>query len=326
LANGIDPGINRQMMKAANAGTDAKSFEAVAREWLAKFSPNWAPGHTNKIKRRLERDVFPWFKGRTIRDITAPELLTCLRRIEGRGALETAHRALQNCGQVFRYAIATARADRDISADLRGALPPTRQTHHASITDPVGVSALLRAIESYHGAFVTRCALRLAPLVFVRPGELRKGEWKEINYEKAEWRIPAEKMKMRLPHIVPLSKQAVAILKELQPLTGSGRYLFPGARTNERPMSENTVNASLRLLGFSKDQMTGHGFRSMASTLLHENGWNSDAIERQLAHGERNKVRGAYNYAEHLPERRKMMQWWANYLDRAAKKSAKSKK
>lgn len=313
LASGIDPSQNRKAVKAAKAETN--SFEVIAREWIEKFSKHWASTHTSKIVSRLENDIFPWVKDKPIRDITAPDLLKCLRRIEARGAIETAHRTLQHCGQVFRYAIVTGRADRDISADLRGALPPVKQKHHASITDPTGIGALLRAIDVYQGSIVTRCALQLAPLVFVRPGELRKAEWKEIDFDKSEWRIPAERMKMRELHIVPLSKQAIAILREIQPLTGHSRYIFPGARTNGRPMSENAVTAALRRMGFSKDEMTGHGFRSMASTLLNEQGWNRDAIERQLAHAERNKIRGAYNYAQHLPERVKMMQAWADYLD-----------
>jgi integrase len=306
LVNGIDPGETRKAQKADRA-EDMNTFEAVAREWFAKYSPNWVTNHANKIIRRLERDVFPWIGKRPIREINAPELLTVLRRIETRDALETAHRAMQNCGQVFRYAIATGRVERDPSADLRGALPPVKEKHYASITDPKTVRELLSAIEGYRGSFVTQCALKLAPLVFVRPGELRKAEWSEFNLEAAEWRIPAEKMKMQETHIVPLSRQAVAILRELHPLTGSGRYVFPGARTNGRPMSENTVNAALRRLGYPKDEMTGHGFRSMASTILNEQGWHRDAIERQLAHTERNAVRAAYNYAEYLPERRKMM-------------------
>lgn len=317
LSNGVDPSINRKIMKAARADAGENSFEAVAREWIAKFSPNWAESHTYNILHRLEHDIFPWFKGRAVNEISAPELLASLRRIEVRGAVETAHRALQNCGQIFRYAIATGRAERNIAADLRGALRSVKQKHLPSITDPVAVGALLGAIQDYEGSPITRCALQLAPLVFVRPGELRKAEWKEINFESAEWRIPPEKMKMRELHIVPLSVQAIAILRELQPLTGEGKYLFPGFRTNGRPMSENTVNGALRRLGYTKDEMTGHGFRSMASTLLNENGWNRDAIERQLAHGERDKVRGAYNYAELLPERRKMIQWWADYLEAA---------
>ncbi|MGH6885504.1 MAG: tyrosine-type recombinase/integrase, partial [Geminicoccales bacterium] len=238
-----------------------------------------------------------------------------LRRIEARGAIDTAHRVLQNCGQVFRFAVATGRAVRDPAADLRGALVTVRGSHFASITEPKAIGALLRAIGGYQGTHIVRCALRLAPLTFVRPGELRAAEWPEFDLDAAEWRIPAERMKMRAIHLVPLSAQAVGILRELRPLTGTGRYVFPGERTPTRPMSENTVNAALRRLGYSKDEMTGHGFRSMASTLLNEQGWHRDAIERQLAHGERDAVRAAYNYAEHLPERRRMMQAWADYLD-----------
>ena len=315
LANDVDPSEYRKVQKATTIERAASSFEAVAREWIAKFAPNWSPAHGEKITTRFERDVFPWMGGRPISEVTAPLLLTVVRRIESRGATETAHRALQSCGQVMRYAVATGRAERDPSADLRGSLPPVNERHHASITEPKKIGELLRAIEGYTGSLATRCALILAPLTFVRPGELRHAEWSEFDLANAEWRIPAEKMKMRAQHIVPLSTQAVAILNELQPLTGAGRYVFPGARTNGRPMGENTVNAALRRLGYSNDDMTGHGFRSMASTLLNEQGWNRDAIERQLAHAERDSVRAAYNYAEHLPERRKMMQAWANYLD-----------
>ena len=252
---------------------------------------------------------------RPIRDIKAPELLAVLRRVESRGVLETAHRLMNYCGNIFRCAIATGRADRDISVDLRGALPPSTPVHHASITEPQGVAALLHSIDGYRGSNVTRYALQLAPLVFVRPGELRKAEWSEMDLVASEWRIPAERMKMRSKHIVPLSTQAAAVLRALQPLTGKGRYVFPGARSRDRPMSENTVNGALRRLGWSGAEMTGHGFRSMASTLLNEQGWNRDAIERQLAHSERNSIRAAYNFAEHLPERRRMMQAWSDYLD-----------
>ena len=267
--------------------------------------------------------MFPWLRGRPIAQVNAPELLALLRRIESRGALETAHRAMQNCGQVFRYAVATGRAERDPTGDLRGALPPPKEKHHASIIDPKRIGELLRAIDSYEGFFATKCALRLAPLVFVRPGELRKSQWQEINLDNAEWRIPAERMKMLEQHIVPLSRQAVEILRELEPLTNRGivakpntpRFVFPSARSRERPMSENAVLAALRRMGYTKEEMTGHGFRSMASTLLHERGWNHQVIERQLAHAERNAVSAAYNFAEHLPERRKMMQAWADYLD-----------
>ncbi|MCU7873587.1 MAG: tyrosine-type recombinase/integrase [Candidatus Thiodiazotropha sp. (ex Lucinoma borealis)] len=314
LAVGIDPGEIRKATKASQS--DASGFEAAAREWWGKHEPTWSKTHSSRIILRLEKDVFPWIGNRPIGEISAPELLTVLRRIEDRGALETAHRIHQSCGQIFRYAVATGRAQRDPSADLKGALPPTRQKHHASITDPKKIGELLRAVDGYEGLFITRCALQLASLTFVRPGELRHAEWVEIDLDKKEWRIPAEKMKMRTLHIVPLSTQALAVLKEIQPLTGRGKYVFPGVRTNRRPMSENTVNAALRRMGYSKEEMTGHGFRSMASTILNEQGWHRDAIERQLAHAERNSVRAAYNYAEHLPERIKMMQWWADYLDK----------
>jgi integrase len=214
--------------------------------------------------------------------------------------------------------VATGRADRDPSCDLRGALAPVKQTHFASLIDPKEIGALLRAINNYQGHFPTVCALRLAPLLFVRPGELRNAEWSEFDLEKAEWRIPAVKMKMKETHLVPLSAKALTILKELHPLTGHGKYLFPSVRTPKRPMSENTINGALRRLGYTSDDMTAHGFRSIASTLLNEHGWNRDAIERQLAHSERNSVRAAYNYAEHLPIRREMMEWWSNHMDELA--------
>ena len=321
LANGIDPGEARKAEKVAQAGAD--SFEAVAREWHMKFSPGWVVSHGDRILRRLENDIFPWLGKRPVAEIKAPELLAVLRRIESRGALETTHRAMQNCGQVFRYAVATGRAERDPTGDLRGALPPPKEKHHASILEPKRIAELLRAIDSYQGFFATKCALRLAPLVFVRPGELRKAQWLEFDLEKAEWRIPAERMKMREQHIVPLSRQAVEILRELEPLTNRAmlsrptapRYVFPSARSHERPMSENAILAALRRMGYTNEEMTGHGFRSMASTLLHEQGWNHQVIERQLAHAERNNVSAAYNFAEHLPERRRMMQAWADYLD-----------
>lgn len=315
LAKEIDPGVKKKLDKRARTEARENSFEAIAREWYAKFSPKWSASHGEKIIRRLEKDVFPWIGKGPIAEIMAPELLSVLRRIEGRGAIETAHRAFQNCGQIFRYAVATGRAARDPSGDLRGALPPAKEKHYASITDPKAISELLKAIEGYQGSYITKCALKLAPLVFVRPGELRHAGWSEIDLDAREWRIPAHKMKMKALHIVPLSRQAIAILGELHALTGRGNYVFPSIRTDERPMSENTVNAALRRLGYTKDEMTGHGFRSMASTILNEQGYSRDAIERQLAHAERDGVRAAYNYAEYLPERRKMMQDWADYLE-----------
>jgi integrase len=315
IADGIDPGAERKAAKAALMQREGGSFEAVAREWFKKFSAGWAPTHSTTVIKRLERDVFPWLGTRPAGEIAAPDLLTVLRRVEARGALETAHRIHQVCGQVFRYAVATGRAQRDPSADLRGALPPVREKHHAALTKPKEVGALLRAINEYKGSFVTRCALRLAPLVFVRPGELRKAEWSEFDLDAATWRIPAARMKMRSEHVVPLSLQAVEILRELKPLTGAWRYVFPGARTVGRPMSENAITAALRRMDYTGQQMTGHGFRTMASTLLNELGWSADAIERQLAHAERDGVRNAYNRAEYLAERKRMMQSWADYLD-----------
>lgn len=319
LANGADPSEIKKAQKAAAVALTENSFENVAREWFSKHAPNWKENHSSKIIRRFEADIFPWLGTKPASDITAPDLLQTIRRIENRGALETAHRALANCGQVFRYAIATGRAHRDPAADLRGALPPAREKHHASITEPKLIGELLRDIQGYKGTFVTKCALRLAPLVFLRPSELRKAEWTEIDLDKAEWRIPAKKMKMNAVHIVPLSTQSMTILLEIQPLTGTGRYVFTGARTTSRPMSENTVLGALRRMGYTTEEMTGHGFRSMASTLLNEQGFNRDAIERQLAHAERDGVRAAYNYAEYLPERKTMMQAWSDYLDGLAK-------
>ena len=266
--------------------------------------------------RRLERDVFPWIGAKPIASIKPPELLQILKRVEERGAIETTHRVQQNCGQVFRYAVASGLMESDPSRDLRGALPAWRPEHYPTLTDPRKVGQLLRDIEAYDGGFITRCAMKLAPLLFVRPGELRRAEWSEFNFETKEWRIPASKMKARALHIVPLAPQAVAILAELKPLTGAGKWVFPGVRTNGEPMSENTINAALRRMGYDRATLTAHGFRGMASTMLHEFGWPSDVIERQLSHAERNTVKAAYNHAEHLPERRKMMNAWAEHLDK----------
>lgn len=317
LAEDIDPSVNRRAVKAARIERAGNSFEVIAREWFAKYSPNWAPTNADKIIRRLENDAFPWIGGRPISDITAPELLSVMRRMESRGALESAHRMRGYCGRVFRYAIATGRAERDPAADLKGALPPARKTHRAAITDPKQAAALLRAIDGYQGEFVTMCALRLAPLVFVRPGELRRAEWAEINLDNAEWNIPPGRMKMREAHLVPLSTQAVAILRELHPLTGQGKYVFPGARTKSRPMSDNAILGALRRMGYTKDEMSGHGFRAMARTILDEVlGVRPDFIEHQLAHAVRDPNGRAYNRTAHLAERRKMMQQWADYLDK----------
>lgn len=315
LANGVDPGQHRQAEKAAGAERAANSFEVVAREWLTKR--DWVPNYTAKVTAWLENDVFPYIGGRPVAELTAPEFLRVGRRIEDRGAIESAHRVLQNCGQVMRYAIATGRADRNPVADLKGALAPTPEKHHAAIVDPEGIGALLRAIDGYKGSHVTRCALQLAPLLFVRPGELRQAEWAEIDLEAAEWNIPASKMKMRQPHLVPLSRQAIAILEELQPLTSRSQYVFPGGRSSKRPMSENALTAALRRMGYEQGTMTVHGFRAMARTILDEVlHYRPDYIEHQLAHAVKDPNGRAYNRTSHLPERRKMMQAWADYLDR----------
>ena len=318
VAAGIDP--SRERREAREVAAQAMTFAEVADEWLERQKHVLAPVTFEKATWMLKSLVNPWLGKRPIGEIEPPELLSVLRRIESRGKHETAHRTKQRCGQVIRYAIATGRAQRDPSADLRDALTPVRSQHRAAVTRPEQVGELLNAIDGYHGSFVVRSALQLAPLVFVRPGELRKAEWSEIDLEPAEWRIPAERMKMREAHIVPLSTQAVAILRELKPLTEHSRYVFPSIRTITRPMSDGTINAALRRLGYDSDQHVGHGFRAMASTLLNEMGWAPDVIERQLAHTPRNKVRAAYNRAQHLAERRKMMQAWADFLDGLGRK------
>ena len=316
LAAGVDPGEHRKAEKAAGEDRAANSFEVIAREWIAKQSPTWAPSHGGKIIARLERDLFPWLGRRPIADITAKELLATVNRIADRGATETAHRALQNCGQIFRYAVVTGRMDRNPAADLKGALPPVKPGHLAAIVDPAAIGGLLRAIESYQGAFITKSALRLAPLVFVRPGELRQAEWSEIDLEAAEWNIPGHKMKTGEPHLVPLSPQAVAILRDVYALTGRGRYVFPSPRSLSRPMSNNAILSALRRMGYGKDEMTGHGFRAMARTVLDEVlHFRPDYIEHQLAHAVKDPNGRAYNRTSHLPERRKMMAAWADYLD-----------
>ena len=309
IADSTDPSVVKQTEKTASAET----FKAVALEWLAK--QNLAAATIEKAKWTFEQLLFPELGDRPIRHIKAPELLAALRKLESRGKIETAHRTKQRASQIFRYAIATGRAEHDPAADLRGALAPLEVEHRAAITDPKRVGELLRAIDEYAGQPSTHYALKLAPYVFLRPGELRGAEWSEIDFDNAEWRIPAERMKMREVHIVPLARQAIVVLRDIQPLTGTGRFVFPSLRTNTRPISEGTLNAALRRIGFSKEEMTGHGFRTMASTLLNEQGWHPDLIELQLAHAERNKIRAAYNRAQRLDERRKMMQAWADYLD-----------
>lgn len=311
VADGIDPSAKRRAEKSAQADT----FEAIADEWLNLQRKSLAAETLDILRTRLKSFLYPYVGRRPIASITAQELLAALRRIEARGKHETAHRVRSLAGRVFRYAVATGRAQHDVAADLKDALAPVKSRNFASVTEPERVGELLRAIDGYSGQPITALALKLAPLVFVRPGELRGAEWSEFDLEGAEWRIPAARMKMGEQHIVPLSRQAVAILRELHILTGSGRYVFPSLLSAQRPMSDNTINAALRRLGYGSDEQTGHGFRSMASTLLNEQGFAPDVIELQLAHQERNKVRAAYNRAQRLDERRKMMQAWADYLD-----------
>jgi integrase len=325
LANSVDPSAVKKAQKAARADSDANTFEVVAREWHEKFKDTWSPSHSHVTITRLERDVFPWIGKRPISGLEPLEVLAVLQRIEYRGAAETARRMKIVCGQVFRYAVTTGRAQRDPTVDLKGALKPVISKHMAALTDPKDVAPLLRAIDNYKGSFVVKCALQLAALFFVRPGELRTAEWSEFDLDKAEWNIPVERMKLPLKtkqerkgqfHLVPLSKQAIVILRELQPLTGNSRYVFPSHRTLSRPMSDNAILAALRRMGFAKDEMSGHGFRAMARTILDEIlHIRPDFIEHQLAHAVRDPNGRAYNRTAHLIERRKMMQTWADYLD-----------
>lgn len=311
VADEIDPSADRKAKRAAMLVT----FEGVAQEWLDLQAKSLAPETISILGSRLNSGLYPYLGSRPVGAITAQELLAALRRIEARGRHETAHRVRALAGRVLRYAVATGRAQHDVAADLKDALAPVKSKNFASVTDPVRVGELMRAIYGYTGHPVTALALKLAPLVFVRPGELRAAEWSEFDLPNAEWRIPGTRMKMGEPHVVPLARQALAILRELQPLARGGRYLFASLRTRDRPMSNNTINAALRRLGYSGEEQTAHGFRSMASTLLNEQGFPPDVIELQLAHAERNKVRAAYNKAQRLAERRKMMQAWADYLD-----------
>lgn len=313
IAEGIDPSAKKKAERQASADT----FAAIAAEWLNLQRKTLKPKTITKAQWLLDDWLNKYLGSRPIHTITAPEILAACRRPESQGKHETAHRVRALAGRIMRYAVATGRADRDPSRDLQGALAPVITTNHAAITDPKKIGELLRAIDGYQGQPSTAYALKLAPLTFVRPGELRAAQWGEFELDAAEpqWRIPAERMKMGEQHIVPLSLQAITLLRELQTLTGDSEYLFPSLRTTKRPISDNTINAALRRLGYSHDEMTGHGFRSMASTCLNEQGWHPDLIELQLAHAERDKVRAAYNRAERLTERRKMMQAWANYLD-----------
>lgn len=316
VSQGIDPGEARRINKFTTKLSNENNFEFVAREWHKKFTSTWSSDYAKTIIDRLELNIFPWIGQRPAGAIKAPELLSILRQIESRGAIETAHRIKTICSQIFRYAIVTDRAERDPTQDLRGAIPPAEKKHYAALTEPKAFAGLLRAIDGYAGSFVVKCALQLAPLLFVRPGELRHGEWPEFNFNTRLWTIPAEKMKMTRDHIVPLSKQAISILVSLKPLTGHGRYVLPCHKSTLRPMSENAVRAALRSMGFSNEEMTGHGFRAIARTLLDEVlHFRPDIIEHQLAHKVRDPNGRAYNRTAHIEERKKMMQAWADYID-----------
>ncbi len=320
LADGVDPSENRKVQAAAKVALSANSFEVIGREWFAKMKPEWADSHADKIMARLERDIFPWLGNRPIAELPAVEVLTTLKRISDRGAKDTAKRAQQDCGGIFRYAIQTGRASYNPIPDLRGALPTAIGGNFAAITDPVKVGELLRAIDGFNGTFVVKCALRLSPYLFVRPGELRQAKWKDFDLDKGEWNFLVSKVKKtEAPriHLVTLSTQAVAILRELRALTGHGDFVFPGARSNGRAMSEAAVNAALRRMGYdTKTEITGHGFRAMARTILAEvQGIPSEVIEHQLAHKVPDALGSAYNRTKFLAARRAMMQQWADYLD-----------
>jgi integrase len=314
---GIDPGAVKKAVKAAVRAVTEHSFEVVAREWHEKFKSTWTPGHAATTFRRMELDLFPFLGARDIGEITPPEVLGVLRKVEARGALETAHRIKTIAAQVFRYAIATGRrSDHDPTISLKGSLPPSTPEHFPSITDPKRVTELLRSMDDFKGSIVVRAALWLAAYTFVRPGELRHMEWSEIDLDAAMWDIPAGKMKMKVSHFVPLCGQAVDLLRELQPLTGGGKYVFPCNRSAARAMSENTINAALRRMGYEKEEFTGHGFRAMARTLLDEKLKCPAAhIEAQLAHAVKDANGRAYNRTTFLDDRKTMMQRWADYLD-----------
>ncbi len=326
LANGVDPSDVKKAQKQSGGDRAADSFEVIAREWYSVYKGQWTPGHAKNIIGRLEREVFPYLGATPIEEIKAPDVLKVLKRIESRGILETAHRIKTIISQVMRYAIAHGRrADRDCTGDLKGALPPASAKHFGALTDPKDVAPLLRAMDSFSGSFVVKCALQLAPILFCRPGELRGMEWAEIDIETAEWNIPVERMKLKAQtkldrkgqyHLVPLSSQAVQILRDLHPLTSHSKYVFPSHRSPLRPMSENAITAALRRLGYTGGEMTGHGFRATARTILDEVlGFRPDIIEHQLAHAVKDPNGRAYNRTAFIDDRRRMMQHWSDYLD-----------
>ena len=311
----IDPSAAKRAAKDEALAAARNTLAAVTQDWLDKFAGHWAPRTANAIAGDLTQTLLPALGARPIKSITPPELLHLLRGVECRSVVK-AHRLLSECGRIFRYAVATGRAERDVAADLRGALRPLRSRHLAALTNPGEIGRLLRALDGYWSSFPVQCALRMAPYVFVRANELSGARWREFDLHRGEWRIPAERMKNRVAHIVPLARQVVEILEQLRGHNGDGLFLFPGRRSSQNGITPLTLVKALRRLGYDKEQMSFHGFRSLASTLLNEQGYNRDLIERQLAHCEKNRVRASYNHAQYLPERKKMMQEWANYLDR----------
>jgi integrase len=326
LDQGKDPNEEKKVGKLTKQVEYENNFENIAREWHSQNIHRWKPKHAARILIRLENNVFPFIGKRPIKAITPPELLVVGRKVEQREAYDLAHRVLQTCSQIFRYAVATGRAERDITPDLRGALKTAKTVNHARL-DESELPAFLKALECYEevgGNTLTKLGLKLLVLTFVRNGELRGASWSEIDFDKKEWRIPAERMKAKEEHIVPLCKQSIKILLQIKEITDQvyGDYLFPSRQSPRKTMSENTFMSAIKALGY-KDKTTAHGFRGMASTILNENGWRADVIERQLAHSERDQVRAAYNHAQYLPERRKMMDWWGDYVENALNSSGK---
>lgn len=315
VAAEIDPSENRKSENQSRKNIVFNSFEASVREWLVAQMSSKSASHRGKVLRRFELYVFPWIGSKPIGEITAPQILECVRRVQNLNKLETAHRILQACGQVFRYAVQTGRAVRDVTPDLKGALPPPTIKHMAAFTEPQDVAELLRAIDGFTGTFTVQAALRLAPLVFVRPSELRTAKWADINLDTREWRYRVSKTK--IDHLVPLSIQATEILKEIFPFSGHGEFVFIGGHDPKKPMSEAAINAALRRMGYdTKTQITGHGFRAIARTLLSEQlGIESQIIEHQLAHRVPDPLGEAYNRTKFIKQRREMMQAWADYLD-----------
>lgn len=319
LDKGINPSAERKARKQREQELQTNSFAHIAHEWHVKFYNDKDPGYAKRVWRALEKDIFPVIGNQPIAMITGPQLHKAIIKIEERGAHESAHRTLQICGRIYAYANACGYTTNDPTRGLKMALTPNKTKHFASITDPKEVGKLLRAIDSYEFP-VVRIAMQIGTYTFVRPGELRQAEWDEIDLDSNVWRIPETKMKLRKPHIVPLSKQVLGLLDNLKPISGNGKYLFPSVRSQSKQMSEATVNAALRSMGYSKEKITGHGFRHMASTLLNEQGiWHPDAIERQLAHVDKSKVRGTYDHSKHIAERIKMMQAYADFLDELKK-------